>query len=65
MLQQVGKLVALSGLAIAAFGGLLYLLGRLGAGRLPGDVSFGGKNWRVYIPLGTCIVLSAALSLVL
>lgn len=34
-------------------------------GRLPGDFSFGGGNWRIYIPLGTSIVLSLALTLIL
>lgn len=34
-------------------------------GRLPGDFSFGGGNWRIYIPLGTTIVLSLALTLIL
>jgi hypothetical protein len=33
-------------------------------GRLPGDFSFGGPNWKVYVPLGTCLVLSVLLTLV-
>jgi len=65
MLQHIGKLIVLAGLVLAVFGGLLYLLGRLGLGRLPGDLSFGGKNWRVYLPIGTCILLSALLTLLL
>jgi hypothetical protein len=65
MLLQIGKLMALVGLVLAAAGGVLYVLGRLGVGRLPGDVSFGGKGWRVYVPIGTCILLSILLTLVL
>ena len=65
MFQQIGKVVVFAGLAIMAFGGLLYLLGRLGLGRLGGDVSFGGKNWRVYLPIGTCVLLSILLTLIL
>ena len=34
-------------------------------GRLPLDFSFGGPNWRVYVPLGTGIALSLLLSLIL
>lgn len=65
MLQQLGKLVFLFGAALAVVGGIMYLAGRLGLGRLPGDVSFGGKNWRVYLPVGTCVVLSIILTLVM
>lgn len=65
MFQQIGKVVLFAGLVMTAFGGLLYLLGRLGLGRLGGDVSFGGKNWRVYLPIGTCVLLSILLTLIL
>lgn len=32
-------------------------------GKLPGDFSFGGENWRVYVPLGTSILVSVLLTL--
>lgn len=65
MFQQIGKMVLFVGLGMTALGGLLYLLGRLGLARLPGDVSFGGKNWRIYLPIGTCVLLSIVLTLIL
>ena len=65
MLQTMGKAILVAGVCIAALGGVLYVLGRLGLGKLPGDLSFGGRNWRVYLPIGTCIILSIVLSLVL
>ena len=34
-------------------------------GKLPGDFTFGGSNWRVYVPLGTSILISGVLSLLL
>ncbi len=42
-------------------------LGRLGLplGRLPGDLSYRGRNVRVFAPLGTSLLLSVLLSLVL
>jgi hypothetical protein len=45
---------------------LLLLLGRTGIplGRLPGDISYRGKNLSVYFPLGTSILVSILLSLV-
>jgi len=65
MVQSIGKIMVVAGLALAAAGGLLWLAGRLGLGRLPGDFSFGGRNWRMYVPLGTCILLSLVLTLVM
>jgi hypothetical protein len=34
-------------------------------GRLPGDVAWKGRRSSVYFPLGTCLLLSAILSLIL
>ncbi len=34
-------------------------------GRLPGDLSWGGRGWSVYVPLATSLLLSIILSLVL
>ena len=65
MLQQIGKMVFVAGLALAVLGGLMMLLARLGLGRLPGDLAFGGKQGRVFIPIGTCLLLSAVLTLIL
>lgn len=53
------------GLALAAIGVLLQFAPALRLGRLPGDFSFGGSGWRVYIPVGTSILLSIIVTLVL
>ena len=34
-------------------------------GRLPGDISIEGENFRFYFPLVTCLLLNVVLSLVL
>jgi len=65
MFQQIGRMIVLVGLVVTTAGGIVYLLGRLGLGRLPGDVAFGGKNWRIYLPIGTSLLLSAVLTLIL
>ncbi|MFP3937669.1 MAG: DUF2905 family protein [Phycisphaerae bacterium] len=65
MLQQAGKFIVLSGVVLVVFGGLLYGLGRLGVGRLPGDVSFASGRWRVHILVGTGILLSILLTIAL
>jgi len=65
MLDQLGKLTLIAGLVLAALGAAMLLAGKLGLHRLPGDITFGGKHWRVILPLGTCLLLSALLTLAL
>jgi hypothetical protein len=53
------------GLAIAAVGLIWVFLPNLPRpGRLPGDVVIERGNMRFYFPIVTCVVLSAALSVV-
>jgi hypothetical protein len=65
-MNDLGRLLIGLGLVLVIAGGLLLLLGRTGIplGRLPGDISYRGKNLSVYFPLGTSILLSILLSLV-
>jgi hypothetical protein len=63
--QQFGKWLVAIGVVIALVGVLVILLGRIGLFRLPGDFSFGGRNWRVYFPLASSIILSILLTLIL
>jgi Protein of unknown function (DUF2905) len=65
-MNDLGRLLIGVGLVLLIAGGLLLLLGRTGfpLGRLPGDISYRGKNLSVYFPLGTSILLSVVLSLI-
>jgi len=63
--QQMGKWLIVAGVIIALPGGLMLLLGRIGLFKLPGDLEFGSKSWRVYIPIASCILLSILLTLIL
>ena len=65
-MNDLGRLLIGLGFVLLIAGGLLLLLGRTGVplGRLPGDISYRGKNLSVYFPLGTSILLSVVLSLV-
>lgn len=64
----LGKLL-LGVAAILAVVGVLLILSQkvpgLRIGRLPGDVSVERENFRFYFPLGTSILVSIVLSLVL
>lgn len=63
--QQIGKWLILAGVIIAVLGGLIMVLGRIGLFKLPGDLEFGSKNWRIYLPIGSCIVISIILTVIL
>jgi hypothetical protein len=65
-MNDLGRLLVGLGLVLLVAGGLLLLLGRAGLplGRLPGDISYRGKNLNIYFPLGTSILLSVVLSVV-
>ena len=63
--QQIGKWLIFAGIFIAVLGGLVMVLGRVGLFRLPGDIEWGGKNWRVYLPVASCIIISIILTLIL
>jgi hypothetical protein len=64
-MTDVGKLLLVFGLVIAAVGAVLMLIGRVPwIGRLPGDIYIERDNWTFYFPLATSLLLSVVLTLV-
>jgi hypothetical protein len=62
----MGRALVILGVVLIAVGALLAWGPRVPwLGRLPGDFRFGGPNWSVYVPLGTSVVLSILLTLLL
>jgi hypothetical protein len=53
--QQIGKWLILMGITITLVGAFVLVLGRTGLFKLPGDLELGGKNWRIYFPIASCI----------
>jgi len=43
----------------------LPVIAKLEIGRLPGDIVIECKNFRLYLPIGTSMLISAVLSLIL
>jgi hypothetical protein len=64
-LSGVGKLLLVAAVLLAVLGVTFLLVGKGILPRLPGDFSFGRRNVRVFIPLGTSIVLSILLTVIL
>ena len=59
----MGRLLILAGLVIAGIGVLISL--GLPIGRLPGDISYRRGNFGFYFPLGTSILISVVLMLLM
>ncbi|HYE20569.1 MAG TPA: DUF2905 domain-containing protein [Tepidisphaeraceae bacterium] len=61
-MAEMGKLLVFSGLLIALAGAAVWCLARRGFHGLPGDIRYETEHVRVYFPVVTCLVLSAALT---
>ena len=60
--MEIGKILIVVG-AVLIGAGVLWLAGsRLWFGHLPGDIVIERENFRLYLPLGTCLLISVALS---
>ena len=62
--QYLAKTLIALGIGIAVFGVLLYFGGRLGIGKLPGDIYIRKGNFTFYFPIVTSIIASIILTLV-
>jgi predicted Co/Zn/Cd cation transporter (cation efflux family) len=63
--QQIGKWLILAGIVISLTGAFVMVLGQVGLFKLPGDLQFGGKNWKVYFPIASCVIISIVLTIIL
>ena len=66
-LRDLGRLLLILGAVITTVGALLYFGARLPfrLGRLPGDIIHRGEHTTVYLPIVSCLVISAVLSVIL
>ncbi|HXG58860.1 MAG TPA: DUF2905 domain-containing protein [Thermoanaerobaculia bacterium] len=64
-MRGAGRLLILAGVILLVSGVLLTFSGKLGIGRLPGDIVWRRGNFTFYFPLMTSILLSIALTFVL
>ena len=66
-LSAIGKWMVVGGLIIVAMGVLLFVLGKLSPslGHLPGDIHVQKENSSFHFPWVTCLVVSAALTLLI
>ena len=64
-MAEIGRLLVVVGAVLLALGAVFLLLGRthVPLGRLPGDITYRGKNTTVFFPLATSLLLSIFLTL--
>lgn len=60
---SAGLMIVLLGLAIVVIGLVVWSGGLAWFGRLPGDIRIERDGVRIYVPIGSMLVLSIALSL--
>jgi len=68
-MADLGKMLVGFGVLLVILGAILLLAGNLSGkvpwiGRLPGDIYIERGNWKVYVPLGTSILVSIILTLI-
>jgi len=65
-MSGLGKMLIIFGVILVLAGVVLLLAPKIPwLGKLPGDITYRGKGFTFYFPLGTCILLSILLSLIL
>jgi hypothetical protein len=62
--MEIGKILIVIGAVLIGAGLLWLTVSRLGLGHLPGDIVIERENFRLYLPLGTCLLISVVLSAV-
>jgi hypothetical protein len=63
-MASLGKFLLVFGLVLAGMGLLLFLFDKTGwVGRLPGDILVRRKNFTLYFPLATSVLISIVLTL--
>ena len=66
-MQSLGKFLLFTGALMILLGGLVILAGKAGLplGRLPGDFTFRGKHVLFFAPIGTMLLVSLVLTILM
>lgn len=64
-MESFGRMIIIIGLVVTIFGVMLLFGGKLGLGKLPGDLFFQKGNITFYFPVVSSIILSLLLTAIL
>lgn len=65
---QIGRFLIVAGIVLLLLGLVVTAAGKFsfwGLGRLPGDISYKGRNVQFYFPIVTCLILSGLVTLMM
>lgn len=65
MMEQISKILLSVGAVLILFGLLLHLFGKIGFGRLPGDIIYEREGLKIFIPVASSILISVLLTILL
>lgn len=57
------KILIIAGVTLVALGLLWPWLSQIGLGRLPGDIVIERENFRLYVPITSCLIVSTVISI--
>lgn len=63
---QIGKVLVIAGVVLVGLGLILMLGSRFSffsLGKLPGDIAYKGRNFSLYFPIVTSLLISVVLTL--
>ena len=61
---EIGRFLVIAGIVLAVIGILFIMADKIPLGKLPGDINIGKNNFRVHVPVTTCILLSIVITLI-
>jgi cell division protein FtsW (lipid II flippase) len=66
MEQTAGRVLIIAGILLAAVGAAMIFSDKIPLlGKLPGDIRIERENFRFYVPIGTSILISVVLTVIL
>jgi hypothetical protein len=66
-MENIGRLLMIGGVILFVIGGLVFLAAKFGIpfGRLPGDIHIQRDGFSFYFPLGSSILISIVLTVII
>lgn len=61
--MNITRMLIVAGVTLVVLGLLWPWLTQLGLGRLPGDIVIERQNFRLYVPVTTCLIVSVVISI--
>ncbi len=61
---DIGRFLIIAGVSVTIIGLIFTISDKLPLGKLPGDLNFGKNNFRISIPITTCILFSIIITLI-